>query len=260
MNRLLQYLLYKEFYFSHGVSKIKYLLNKKKYSNRFKEASIHFAYKKGFEIGGPSMIFKKVIPIYPIAERIDNCNFSNHTLWEEDIQNNNYHYWSGKTGKQYISEGSDLSYIKDEEYDFLLSSHNLEHMANPIKALNEWKRILKPGGVMLLALPDKRFTFDRKRPITTYEHILNDYRNNTTEDDQTHIEEILKLHALNFDPLANGRENFEQRLSDNFKNRSAHHHVFDQNLLKQMLTGLNLKVLTQYFISPYHQIIIGQKM
>ena len=36
-------------------------------------------------------------------------------------------------------------------------------------------RVLKSNGVLYLALPDKRFTFDQDRPVTPYEHLKRDY-------------------------------------------------------------------------------------
>ena len=41
----------------------------------------------GLEIGGPSKIFRKAIPVYPKAEKIDFVNFSNSTMWEGKIHN-----------------------------------------------------------------------------------------------------------------------------------------------------------------------------
>jgi SAM-dependent methyltransferase len=44
-----------------------------------------------------------------------------------------------------------ISYI----YDFCFASHVLEHIANPLKALQGWIRIVKPGGHIILVLPEK---------------------------------------------------------------------------------------------------------
>ena len=100
--------------------------------------------KIGIEIGGPSNVFRSIIPVYFKAKRIDGVNFSSQTIWEGEIQaGNTYQYLPNTFGYQFISDGTELSEIKDETYEFLLSSDCLDHIANPIKALLEWKRILK---------------------------------------------------------------------------------------------------------------------
>ena len=45
--------------------------------------------------------------------------------------------------------------IKDNTFDFVHSSHCLEHMRNPSIALDNWLRILKPGGYMICLIPDE---------------------------------------------------------------------------------------------------------
>ena len=67
-------------------------------------------------------------------------------------------------GKQYILEATELYEINSNTYDFLLSSHMLEHTANPIKALKEWKRIIKDKGYLILIVPHKDGTFDDNIP------------------------------------------------------------------------------------------------
>lgn len=52
------------------------------------------------------------------------------------------------------------------ELDYILSSHNFEHFPNPIAFLQACGRVLKPGGVLSMALPDKRACFDFFRPLT----------------------------------------------------------------------------------------------
>lgn len=50
--------------------------------------------------------------------------------------------------------------------DYIVSSHNFEHLPNPIKFLQGCEAILVPGGALTMAVPDKRGCFDVFRPLT----------------------------------------------------------------------------------------------
>jgi SAM-dependent methyltransferase len=221
-----------------------------------------FKDKKGLEIGGPSPIFlgKGYLPVYTLASQVDGVNFSNSTVWEGEIaEGNTYQYADGHTGWQYICEGNDLRTIGDNSYDFVLSSHNLEHYANPMKAIAEWHRVLKPGGALLMILPDRRFTFDHRRSYTGFDHLLEDYKNNTGEDDLTHLEEILEKHDRYMDPPSADAEFFRARSLKNIENRCLHHHVFNTGLLNRMLEHFDFKLVYADHAPPYHVIVMGQK-
>jgi len=192
----------------------------------------HVVGKKGIEIGGPSTLFRTSLPLYQKVESLDGVNFSNSTVWEGEIRSGlNYNFIGSKKGIQFISEATDLSKIENSTYDFLLSSNCLEHVANPLKALMEWKRVIKPLGCLILVLPNKANNFDHNRPTTSFDHILEDFNNNTAEDDLTHLDEILRLHDLSMDPPAGNSAAFEKRSLDNYHNRTLHHHVFDFNVM-----------------------------
>lgn len=219
-----------------------------------------FENKNGIEIGGPTPLFSKDLPIYSAVSALDGCNFSGSTVWEGSIsEGDSYNFYKDKKGHQFINEASYLKDIKDGQYDFLLASHCLEHCANTLKTVEEWLRVIKPGGYILLILPDKRYTFDHKRNVTSFEHILGDFKNHVDEKDLTHLQEIVSLHDLSLDPAAGDVESFRQRSLKNYENRCLHHHVFDFELLIEIFSFLKIKPITQLFIKPYHQIIIGSK-
>lgn len=46
-------------------------------------------------------------------------------------------------------------YKSNESYDAIHSSHCLEHMIDPRNALSEWWKLLKPGGYLILVVPDE---------------------------------------------------------------------------------------------------------
>jgi SAM-dependent methyltransferase len=52
-------------------------------------------------------------------------------------------------------------------FDYIVSSHNFEHLPNPIKFLQGCQIVLKPGGILSMAVPNARGCFDIFRPLTT---------------------------------------------------------------------------------------------
>ena len=48
-----------------------------------------------------------------------------------------------------------LRYKQPETYDCVYSSHTLEHMVNIRKTLLDWWRLIKPGGYMVVIVPDE---------------------------------------------------------------------------------------------------------
>lgn len=45
--------------------------------------------------------------------------------------------------------------VPDERYDFVHSSHCLEHLVDPVEGLKNWFRIIKPGGHLIVTVPDE---------------------------------------------------------------------------------------------------------
>ena len=218
----------------------------------------------GLEIGGPSNAFMRceLLPIYPIIKRLDNCNFSASTIWEGAIDKGMTFEYDSKrpVGRQFITDASNLIELPSSTYDFILSCHALEHIANPIKALKNWIGTLKDDGKLVLIVPHKNGAFDHKRPITTLEHLLDDYENDVDEDDLTHLPEILELHDLERDPDAGSFEDFRSRSEKNLENRCLHHHVFDEDLVSRLLTYMNFKIHVIECVQDFHVIAIAQKI
>jgi SAM-dependent methyltransferase len=48
-----------------------------------------------------------------------------------------------------------LQSIADETFDFVHSSHCLEHLRDPREGLRHWFRVLKPGGHLIVTVPDE---------------------------------------------------------------------------------------------------------
>lgn len=223
-----------------------------------------FSNKYGLEFGGPSSIFRRngQFPVYKVAKDIDNCNFNFNTIWEGTISPGRTFSYDKKQnpGWQYVGDATDLSFIPvHKKYDFLLSFHVLEHIANPIKVLNEWIRSLTPQGVVALGVPHKENTFDCYREVTLLSHMVDDYKNNISEDDLTHLDEVLNFHDFSLDSGQINKEDFVRMIKNNHEYRVLHHHVFSTKLVIQLLDYVGLQILTVETFLPWHILILAQK-
>lgn len=76
----------------------------------------------------------------------------------------------------YVGVGNYYNLIqKDEYYDYMIASHMIEHTTNMLKFLQDCSRMLKEGGCLNLAVPDKRYEFDLFRNVTDLSRVLDDY-------------------------------------------------------------------------------------
>ena len=131
-----------------------------------------------------------------------------------------------------IDDGERLDTIPDGSQDFIIANHFLEHCRDPIGTIERLLTKLKPrggeaqsSGVLYLAVPDKHQCFDRDRPLTSWDHVLADYR--ASEDERDPLD---CPHFLEFATAVNGLEGEEateaaQRLVD--MDYSIHFHVWD---------------------------------
>lgn len=67
--------------------------------------------------------------------------------------------WSGQSLPDLVGEV--------EAFDFIVAAHVLEHTTDVIGFVGQCLQLLKPTGVLSLIVPDKRYCFDRARPLTT---------------------------------------------------------------------------------------------
>jgi SAM-dependent methyltransferase len=200
------------------------------------------------EPGGPSSLFNagELVPVYPRLAALDVLDYARDTLWSTQAS-------SGIEPRQrVIAEASDLEQIPDGAYDALLASHVLEHLANPLGALAEWRRVVRPGGYILLIVPHREGTFDHRRPVTSLAHLREDATRATGEDDLGHLEEITRLHDLRRDPGAPNRAVFEQRCRENPSSRAMHHHVFVSRTVVDVCRAAGLDVLALAPRRPFH--------
>ncbi|MGP0036346.1 MAG: class I SAM-dependent methyltransferase [Solirubrobacteraceae bacterium] len=92
-----------------------------------------------------------------------------------------------------VDDGERLTTVPDESQDFIIANHFLEHCEDPIGAIESHLRKLKPGGILFYAVPDKRYTFDFRRPVTPLEHMISDHHHGPERSRDEHYEEWARL-------------------------------------------------------------------
>jgi SAM-dependent methyltransferase len=205
----------------------------------------YFENKVGLEVGGMSRPFARVgiYPIYSLASRVDNCNATMTKKYHAP-----YPRFFVK-GKDYTREATNLLFA-DESYDFVASCHVIEHIANPLKAMLESKRVLRKGGVILVICPHKGYTGDAPRGVTPLSHLIEDWDKNVDEHDMTHVADI-------------DRGTYEKAHLDkpdsNFESRVMHQHTFIPETLIEMFKWCELEVIYVKVVLPHHIVIAGVK-
>jgi SAM-dependent methyltransferase len=90
----------------------------------------------------------------------------------------------------FIDDGEALTSVPSGSMDFVIVNHLIEHCQDPIGALLSHARVLREGGILYLAAPDRRRTdFDRDREETSLEHLLRDHEQGPEGSRSAHYEE-----------------------------------------------------------------------
>ncbi len=147
-----------------------------------------------------------------------------------------------------VDNGETLAKVADASQDFVIANHFLEHCEDPISTLKTFFRVLKPRGVVYLAIPEKTCTFDRDRPVTPLEHFWVDHRNGPEHSRWAHYREWAEL----VDKKGDEAEAHARQLVS--KSYSIHFHVWDQSswLLflhsMQQTLGFHIEVMLRHGI------------
>lgn len=145
-----------------------------------------------------------------------------------------------------LEDAEKLSCFPSESQDFIIANHFLEHTQNPIGAINAHLSKLKNGGILYYAVPDKRYTFDKERTITSFEHVLSDYKNGTSTSYDFHMQEWVEL--VNHIPLEQQEKTIQHLKQINY---AIHFHVWDNDSFYDFLAKTNEFLGYPYKICEY---------
>ena len=159
-----------------------------------------------------------------------------------------------------IADGETLSSIQDNSWDFVIANHMIEHCQNPIGALVNFLRVVKPEGIVYMGVPDKRHTFDRDRPLTSLDHLIRDYKEGPEWSRVAHYDEYVRL--VDKFPEAQVAERMQHLLDIDY---SIHFHVWTAETFPELLTYCQKNLSHGFEIELLHQnfgelIVILRKM
>lgn len=137
-----------------------------------------------------------------------------------------------------VDDGERLTSIPDQSQDFLIASHFLEHCQDPIGTLIQFFRVLKPNGIAYLKIPDKRYTFDRDRPLTPLQHLWDDHEFGPERCRREHFEEYVRfVHEVT--DAEEAKHQAQILMEQDF---SIHYHVWTQHELLELLLSLRRRL------------------
>jgi SAM-dependent methyltransferase len=136
-----------------------------------------------------------------------------------------------------IGSAEDLLPFGKCSLDFVIANHLLEHLEDPIAALLEFERVLRPGGVVYLGLPDPRRTFDRDRDLTSVSHLLRDHEDGVLTSRRDHYVDWAR-HVAHVEP-AELDEYVETQMSDAY---SIHFHCWQPDTFLDFFVAVREKV------------------
>jgi SAM-dependent methyltransferase len=138
-----------------------------------------------------------------------------------------------------IGDGERLVQVEDGSLDFLIANHFLEHAEDPIATIKRHLAVLRPGGLLFMAIPDKRWTFDESRPVTTLDHLIRDHEEGPAISRVDHLREWAELvpHYVGPDaPTVDGRVELISQ-----KGYSIHFHVWTHDEIISTVLGIKRK-------------------
>jgi SAM-dependent methyltransferase len=138
-----------------------------------------------------------------------------------------------------VDDCEHLATFADESVDFVVANHILEHTEDPVGALEHLVRVVRPDGILFLALPDARQTFDALRVRTTVEHVLRDHHEGPEVSRAEHYREWAIVECL-------PEERIAERVAQFARDDTRHHfHVWEPESFLELLRALELPVILE---------------
>jgi len=156
-----------------------------KYANKATEIKfdiVPYTRGRGLDIGCG------YVKTYPHFIGVDNLSICPEPTPHEEM--------ALKIAVDIVSDASNLSFFASQSMDFVFSSYLLHEMENPMPALKEWWRVIKPGGHLVVYVPfsfDPESLMENMKSVGGWDLVLNEDKNDSVlqaykkYDDRRHV-------------------------------------------------------------------------
>ena len=138
-----------------------------------KLARSYLAGLKGVEIGGAAQ--------HDFG--VDALNIDRYGSMDTVYKRAEREAWGYAKPVDIVAPGHELP-LADKSVDFVLASHVIEHIPDPIAALEEWNRVARR--YLFLVIPHRDRTFDRDRPLTPLAELVERHETGFSSEEDRH--------------------------------------------------------------------------
>lgn len=154
-----------------------------------------------------------------------------------------------------VDDGEKLTKFKNNSLDFIIANHFIEHCLDPIGTILNMYAKLRDEGVIYLGIPDKRYTFDIDRPLTSYQHLLEEHKDKTKQ-------KFRREHTLEYVRLGDEKntttteQRTEELLASGYR---IHYHVWTQREMTEMFARIsqdfNIDLEIEALLKNHHEVL-----
>lgn len=208
---------------------IRLLSKRQRYANRYIQG-------QGIEIGAlhsPLKVSPERASVVYI-DRMDNRQLRRHY---PELKSHNF------VEVGIVDDGEKLEKIGSTSQDFVIANHFIEHCEDPLSTLQNHIRVLKKGGIIFWSVPNKVYTFDKQRPITSTEHLWRDHLRGSIFSRKKHYQEWVK------NILGLSGKEADKKIKELITNKSSIHcHVWTPSSFKKFLNFAKIKLSLHFKI------------
>jgi SAM-dependent methyltransferase len=187
--------------------------------NRYLQMWLH---GRGIEVGALSRPFP--VPARARVWRLDRSS-------RDDLQQHYAEITKTIVKPDLLADATQFPFAP-RSLDFIIVRHVFEHLPLPLDALRAWYEALAPRGLLLLQVPDKRYTFDARRARTSLDHLLDEHSHPERANSRDHYADWVE----NIGNRKPGTPAFDEAVQDLVDQKySIHFHVWIDEDLREIV-------------------------